>query len=199
MVKNATENLEERLDIGLGSLEEGLKNGLEKIQAQTMDSIRELDTRISAQVAAIAIPSIPDNLDQTLSEIYEALPGEEDWQGLVADLAGVIEQRLASLEGVRQKALYEWMNANEKAFAGLDEESQAAQLMNLDLASQALAELAQLKMSPAQAKKTPFMAMALNLGRTGAAQALINMRQRSQQGGNDGYDYGNQRPQVGIR
>ena len=176
VVKNAVENLEGRVDAGLSQMETKVANSLEGFRAETRTSVASLDRSVSEKLGAFSIPEIPDNLEGALKEIYDAIPGEEDWTALIEGISGLVDQKLASAEGVRQKAIYEFMNKNEAAFAGLDQEAQAQAVSAMDLTSMALQEIAQLKMSPTQARKTPLMAMGLNLGKAGVAQMLMGIK-----------------------
>jgi hypothetical protein len=178
VVKNAVENLEGRVDAGLSQMETKVANSLEGFRAETRASVASLDRSVSEKLGAFSIPEIPDNLEGALKEIYDAIPGEEDWEALAGNITGALAQQLASAEGVRQKAIYEFMNQNEEAFAGLDAETQAMAVSKMDLTSMALQEIANLKMSPTQARKTPLMAMGLNLGKAGVAQMLMGIRQQ---------------------
>ena len=146
--------------------------------------IKDIDARISAKVDSIAIPELPPDMEKKLEDIFNQIPDEADFQQLAQDINEMIAQGMASMEGVKQKALYDWMNKNEKAFGGLDEESQALAVSQMDLTSMAMQELANIKMSPTQAKKTPFMAAGLNVGKVAMAQIMAQMKQGAQgQGG----------------
>jgi len=164
------------------SIEEKVEAGLEKIKGDVLSEVKRIDEKISARIDEIEIPEMPEipnipaDLEKTLAEIYDAIPGEEDFQAIVADVSSAFEAKIASMEGVRQKAIYEFMNANEEAFKGLDAEAQAQAISGMDLASMALQEIANLKMSPSQAKKTPLAAMGLNLGKAGVAQLLMGIK-----------------------
>ena len=168
VVKDAVESLEKRVDEGLGDIEKS-------VQAE----IKAIDGRISAKVDSIAIPKLPENMEERLTEIYDAIPGTEDWDALTENITGQLAQYLASMEGVRQKQIYEFMNANEEGFKALDAETQALAISNMDVASMAMQELAAIKMSKSQAAKTPVMAAGLNIGKVLMSQVFANMRQGS--------------------
>ena len=166
VVKDAVESLEKRVDEGLGDIEKS-------VQAE----IKAIDGRISAKVDSIAIPKLPENMEERLTEIYDAIPGTEDWDALSENITGQLAQYLASMEGVRQKQIYEFMNANEEGFKALDAETQALAISNMDVASMAMQELAAIKMSKSQAAKTPVMAAGLNIGKVLMSQVFANMKQ----------------------
>lgn len=160
-------------------LEKVMTSHLEDMDGTIEKKLAVMEAKIDKKLAEIEfpdIPKLPEDLDKTLAEIYEAIPGQEDWDAVTATVTEALLTQLASMEGVKQKALYDWMNKNEKAFGMLDEEAQMAAISTMDLTSMALQELASIKMSPTQAKKTPFMAAGLNIGKVAMAQIVGNLK-----------------------
>ena len=182
VVKSATDSLEKRVDSGLATLEKGLDDGLEKIQVQSRDAIRDLDTKLSTKMEAIAIPEIPDDLGKTLADIYDAIPGQEDWDALTENIAGSMAQLMASADGVRQKAIMEYLSKTEAGFTEMNDEMKEKLISQADITDVALHELMNIEVSKKFAKSNPYSTAILNTIKATGAQGLMSLRQQRKPG-----------------
>ena len=165
---------EERVDAGLTAIRTELNAEVAEIKGQV--------DKISSKVEAIAIPEIPDDLGKTLADIYDAIPGQEDWDALTENIAGSMAQLMASADGVRQKAIMEYLSKTEAGFTEMNDEMKEKLISQADITDVALHELMNIEVSKKFAKSNPYSTAILNTIKATGAQGLMSLRQQRKPG-----------------